>query len=82
MQTATGETTWPVMGSIKWHRTYYAMVATPLAVADVVAAQLVFVMFRLATVAGVFLLVMAPVRGLRVACRARCWRGRCWCWSG
>ena len=60
MQTATGETTWPVMGSIKWHRTYYAMVATPLAVADVVAAQLVFVMFRLATVAGVFLLVMAP----------------------
>ena len=60
MQTATGETTWPVMGSIKWHRTYYAMVATPLAVADVVAAQLVFVMFRVATVAGVFLLVMAP----------------------
>ncbi len=60
MQTATGETTWPVMSSITWQRTYYAMVATPLAVADVVAAQLVFVMFRLATVGGVFLLVMAP----------------------
>ncbi len=60
MQTATGETTWPVMGSLKWHRTYYAMVATPLAVADVVAAQLVFVMVRLATVTGVFLAVMAP----------------------
>jgi lipooligosaccharide transport system permease protein len=60
MQTATGETTWPVMGNIKWHGTYYAMVATPLAVADVVAAQLVFVMFRIATTSAVFLLVMAP----------------------
>ena len=60
MQTATGETTWPVMGNIKWHRTYYAMVATPLAVADVVAAHLLFVAFRIATTCGVFLLVMAP----------------------
>ncbi len=60
MQVATGETTWPVMGNIKWHRTYYAMVATPLAVADVVAAHLIFVMFRIATTCGVFLLVMAP----------------------
>lgn len=60
MQTATGETTWPVMGNIKWHGTYYAMVATPLAVADVVAAHLLFVMFRIATTTAVFLLVMAP----------------------
>ena len=50
MQTATGETTWPVMGNIKWNGTYYAMVATPL----------IFVMFRIATTAGVFLLVLAP----------------------
>ena len=60
MQTATAETTWPVMGNIKWHGTYYAMVATPLAVADVVAAYLAFVMFRIALNAAVFLLVMAP----------------------
>jgi lipooligosaccharide transport system permease protein len=60
MQTATGETTWPVMGNIKWHGTYYAMVATPLAVADVVAAHLVFVLFRIATTSAVFLAVMAP----------------------
>ncbi len=60
MQTATGETTWPVMGNIKWHRTYYAMIATPLAVADVVAAHLLFVMFRVATTCAVFLAVMAP----------------------
>jgi lipooligosaccharide transport system permease protein len=60
MQTATGETTWPVMGNLKWHRTYFAMTATPLSVPDIVAAQLLFVVFRLATTSGVFLLVMAP----------------------
>jgi lipooligosaccharide transport system permease protein len=60
MQIATNELTWPVMGNIKWHRTYFAMVATPLAVADVVAAHLLFVLFRVATTCGVFLLVLVP----------------------
>ncbi len=69
MQTATGETTWPVMGNIKWHGTYYAMVATPLAVADVVAAQLVFVMFRIATTVGGVPAGDGPVRRLRVGGR-------------
>jgi lipooligosaccharide transport system permease protein len=60
MQTASGEVTWPVMGMIKWHRTYYAMTATPLRVVDIVTAQLLFVAFRVASSCGVFLLVMAP----------------------
>lgn len=60
MQVVMSETTWPVMGMIKWHRTYYAMTASPLAVVDIVAAQLLFVMFRAATSCGIFLLVMAP----------------------
>ncbi|HET6628006.1 MAG TPA: ABC transporter permease [Nocardioidaceae bacterium] len=59
MQTATGEMTYPVMGMIKWHRTYYGMTATPLAVADVVAAQLLFVLFRVGSSCGVFLVVMS-----------------------
>jgi lipooligosaccharide transport system permease protein len=59
MQTATGEVTWPVMGMIKWHRTYYGMTATPLAVLDVVSAQLLFVAFRIGSSCGVFLLVMS-----------------------
>ncbi|HEU5043430.1 MAG TPA: hypothetical protein VFT75_04775, partial [Nocardioidaceae bacterium] len=57
MQTATGEVTYPVMGMIKWHRTYYGMTATPLGVGDVVSAQLLFVAFRVAASCGVFLLV-------------------------
>ncbi|MDQ3615441.1 MAG: ABC transporter permease [Actinomycetota bacterium] len=59
MQTATGEVMWPVMGMIKWNRAYYGMIATPLSVADVVAAQLLFVLFRVATSCGVFLVVLA-----------------------
>jgi lipooligosaccharide transport system permease protein len=59
MQTATGEVMWPVMGMIKWNRTYYAMTATPLRASDIVAAQLLFVTFRVASACGVFLLVLA-----------------------
>jgi lipooligosaccharide transport system permease protein len=29
MTTAFGETTYPVMGMIKWHKAYFGMVATP-----------------------------------------------------
>jgi len=60
MQTAVGETTYPVMGMIKWQRVYYSMIATPLQVRDIVAGHLLFVLFRLVTTCGVFMLVLAP----------------------
>lgn len=59
MMTATGEVTWPVLGAIKWHKTYLGMAATPLSVPDIVAAHLLFVVFRVATACGVFLLVLS-----------------------
>jgi lipooligosaccharide transport system permease protein len=59
MQVATGEVMWPVMGMIKWSRTYYAMTATPLRPSDIVAAQLLFTAVRVASACGVFLLVLA-----------------------
>jgi len=58
MQTATGEVTWPVMGMIKWNKTYYGMIATPLTTADIVAAHLMYVLFRVATTAAVFMVVL------------------------
>ena len=64
MQTAVGESTWPVMGAIKWQRQYHAMLATPLGVTDVVAGHLVFVACRVAVASGVFLLVAAPLGAL------------------
>jgi lipooligosaccharide transport system permease protein len=58
MQTAAGEVLWPVMGAIKWNKTYYGMIATPLTTADIVAAHLMFVLFRVATTAAVFMVVL------------------------
>jgi lipooligosaccharide transport system permease protein len=60
MQTAVGETTWPVMGMIKWHRVYDSMLATPLEIRHVVGAHLGAVVVRLAATCGVFTLVLAP----------------------
>ena len=54
MQTAVGETTYPVMGMIKWQRIYDSMLATPLQCRDLVAAHLSFVLFRLATTCAVY----------------------------
>lgn len=59
MQTATGEVLWPVFGMIKWNKTYIGMIATPLRVGDIVAAHLLFVLFRVATTAAVFMVVLA-----------------------
>lgn len=60
MQTAVGETTYPVMGLIKWQKVYDSMLATPLQVQHLAGATMAFVAFRLATTCGVYLLVMAP----------------------
>ncbi|CUR55729.1 ABC-type multidrug transport system, permease component [metagenome] len=60
MQTAVGETTYPVMSLIKWQRVYDSMLSTPLTVRHLVAAHLLFVGFRLVTTCAVFMLVLAP----------------------
>lgn len=59
MQLATSETTWPVMGAVKWDKTYYGMLATPLRVRDIVAGHLTSVVLRLAFTAAVFALVVS-----------------------
>lgn len=60
MQMAVGETTYPVMGGIKWQKTYHAQMATPLEVRDIVNAHLGFVLVRVASACAVFMLVLAP----------------------
>ena len=59
LQTAVGESTYPVMAGFKWQRFYYSMAATPLDPTDIVAAQLAFIAVRILSSCGVFLLVMA-----------------------
>lgn len=60
MTTVFGEVTYPVMGQVKWHRTYFSMIATPLGVPEVILANLGFVLFRVVTSCAVFVLVMVP----------------------
>jgi lipooligosaccharide transport system permease protein len=61
METALGETTWPVLGAIKWHRIYYAMLATPLTVTDVLVGHLAFVGIRIVLVCAMFTIVTAAL---------------------
>ncbi len=58
MQTAAFESTYPVMGAIKWNRQYHAMLASPLRVVDVLAGHLLFVVLRLTISVTAFLLIM------------------------
>lgn len=58
MQVAVGESTWPVMASVKWRRTYHAMLATPLEVVDVLLGHVAFIVTRLTISATLFFLVM------------------------
>jgi len=65
MQIAVAEGSWPILGRIKWERTYLAMLQSPLRVLDVLVGQLLFVLLRLLLTSGVFLLVMWAFGALR-----------------
>lgn len=57
MQTAIVESTWPVMGAVKWQRQYHAMLAAPLGVTDVLLGHIAYVALRVTVTSAVFLLV-------------------------
>ncbi|HEX6392337.1 MAG TPA: ABC transporter permease [Acidimicrobiales bacterium] len=57
--TATGESMYPVLGAIRWQRTYYAMLSTPLGVRDVVIGHLLWMATRIAMAVASYLVVMA-----------------------
>jgi lipooligosaccharide transport system permease protein len=59
MQTAVGESTYPVWGAVKWQRQYLAMLATPLTVIDVLVGHVAFVVLRLVFVTTSFVAVGA-----------------------
>lgn len=64
MQQAAGESLWPVLGGVKWLRTFHGMVATPLGAADVYTGLLAFTGFRVVLSAGAFLAVAAAMGGV------------------
>jgi len=58
MQTATFESTFPILSKIMWRRNYEAMLSTPLAVRHLLVGELGWVAFRVFSIAAIFLLVM------------------------
>lgn len=65
MQTGVGESTYPVMASIKWVKTYHAMLATPLGVLDVLVGHLLYIAVRILLGSTIFLGVMAVFGAVR-----------------
>ncbi|HET9897275.1 MAG TPA: ABC transporter permease [Streptosporangiaceae bacterium] len=59
MQAAIGESTYPVLGSVKWLKTYFAAIASPLRPADLFHGHLLFTAMRLCMNSAVFMVVMA-----------------------
>ena len=57
--TAANESMYPVLGAIRWQRSYHAMLATPLSIRDVVVAQMTWIAARVAMATGSYLVVMA-----------------------
>jgi lipooligosaccharide transport system permease protein len=62
MQTGVGESTYPVLASVKWVKTYQAAVSSPLRPADVYRGHLLFATLRLTMNCGIFIAVAALFR--------------------
>jgi lipooligosaccharide transport system permease protein len=65
MQTAVGESTWPVMGFVKWNQFYRAMLHGPHSVADTLRAHWLMIAFNVATSALAFTLIAALFGGVQ-----------------
>ena len=59
MQWGANESMYPVMGGLKWLKTYHAILATPVRVADILHAHLAWVATRVAVSGAIFLAVLA-----------------------
>ena len=65
MQVGANESMYPVMDAIKWGRTYFAMLATPLTVKDVLRGHLAWIAVRLVTVCAIYVAIMEAFGTLR-----------------
>jgi len=67
MNTAMGEASYPVFGSIKWNRIYIGAQASPLRPADIFRGHLMFMAMRIAMNAAVVIVVMWAFGAIRSA---------------
>lgn len=66
MQAGAGDSAWPVLGGIKWQRTYLAALASPLSTRDLVIGHLAWVATRVALVSVIFVIVAAALGAMPV----------------
>ncbi|MGA8295777.1 MAG: ABC transporter permease [Acidimicrobiales bacterium] len=59
MQVGGSESMYPIMNAIKWDKTYFAMLATPLSYKDVLRGHVAWITCRLLTVCAIYLVVLA-----------------------
>jgi lipooligosaccharide transport system permease protein len=67
MQTAMGESLYPVFSAVKWQQTYQAAAATPLKPGDIFRGHLLFTTMRLVMNMVVFLAIMSLFGAVRSA---------------
>jgi len=58
MQTASFESTYPIMGKISWRHNYDAILATPMEVHHLLIGELSWIAFRMTSMATVFMVVL------------------------
>jgi lipooligosaccharide transport system permease protein len=59
MTSGMGEASFPVFGSVKWHKAYIAALATPLRPADICRGHQLFMALRITMNSAIFIVVMA-----------------------
>jgi lipooligosaccharide transport system permease protein len=64
MMQAAGESLWPVLGGVKWMRTYHAAVATPVGAGALFGGHVLWICLRCLLSATVFLIVGAILGGV------------------
>jgi lipooligosaccharide transport system permease protein len=65
MQIGTFESTYPVLGAIRWTRQYHAILATPLRVRDIVLGHELYVASRVAFASGIYLVALTFFHAIR-----------------
>jgi lipooligosaccharide transport system permease protein len=64
MMQAAGESLWPVLGGVKWMRTYHAAVATPVGAGALFAGHVMWTCLRVLMSATLFLVVATILGGV------------------
>src|SRR4051794_14034629 len=57
LQTAAGDSLWPILSGSKWQRFFHGMTASPLRPSDVMVGRLLWTVVRLSITSSVFLVV-------------------------